>query len=246
MSYDLFLNDTARRYADVVLPGTAWLEEVGCKMTHTHLYLMERALAPPGETRSLHRLMTTLAERLGLDGFHPWASEEAMIDAILDHPCTGHATVAALRAEGGMRALARVARRASGAGLRHPVAPDRALLGAGARASACRRCLSYDGPATAAAPAARRYPLALAQGRTMTHFHAFYDSGQALPTLAQRESEPTLWMAPGDAAARQARRPRGDPHPQRAAASCGRARTSPSAFPPARCGCATAGPASTR
>ena len=48
MSYDLFLNDTARRFADVVLPGTAWLEEVGCKMTHTHLYLMERALEPPG------------------------------------------------------------------------------------------------------------------------------------------------------------------------------------------------------
>ena len=48
VSYDLFLNDTARRFADVVLPGTAWLEELGCKMTHTHLYLMERALEPAG------------------------------------------------------------------------------------------------------------------------------------------------------------------------------------------------------
>jgi anaerobic selenocysteine-containing dehydrogenase len=36
VSYDLFLNETARRFADIVLPGTAWLEEVGCKMTHTH------------------------------------------------------------------------------------------------------------------------------------------------------------------------------------------------------------------
>src|SRR6185503_15617532 len=27
VSYDLFLNDTARRLADVVLPATAWLEE---------------------------------------------------------------------------------------------------------------------------------------------------------------------------------------------------------------------------
>ena len=105
VSYDLFLNDTARRFADVVLPGTAWLEEVGCKMTHTHLYLMEQALAPPGETRSLYALVKELAERLDLDGFHPWASEEAMVDAILDHPCTGRATVAALRAEGGIRAL---------------------------------------------------------------------------------------------------------------------------------------------
>ena len=105
VSYDLFLNETARRFADVVLPGTAWLEEVGCKMTHTHLYLMEQALAPAGEARSLYALVRALAERLDLIGFHPWASEEAMVDAILDHPCTGHATVAMLRAEGGIRAL---------------------------------------------------------------------------------------------------------------------------------------------
>ena len=105
VSYDLFLNDTARRFADIVLPGTAWLEELGCKMTHTHLYLMEPALEAPGETRSLYRLVKELAARLNLEGFHPWASEEAMVDAILDHPCTGYATVAALRVEGGIRAL---------------------------------------------------------------------------------------------------------------------------------------------
>ncbi|MDH5330357.1 MAG: molybdopterin-dependent oxidoreductase, partial [Aquincola sp.] len=29
VSYDLFLNDTARQFADVVLPSTAWLEELG-------------------------------------------------------------------------------------------------------------------------------------------------------------------------------------------------------------------------
>ena len=37
--------------------------------------------------------------------FYPWANDEGPIDAILDHPATGHATVAALRAEGGIRAL---------------------------------------------------------------------------------------------------------------------------------------------
>ncbi|MGH8764127.1 MAG: molybdopterin-containing oxidoreductase family protein, partial [Burkholderiales bacterium] len=95
-SYDLFLNDTARRFADVVLPGTAWLEELGCKMTHTHLYLMEPALAAAGETRPLNRVFRELAGRLKLDGYYPWASDEALIDAILDHPCTGHATVASL------------------------------------------------------------------------------------------------------------------------------------------------------
>ena len=47
-SYDLFLNDTARRFADVVLPATAWLEELGCKSTNTHLYLMPKVLEPAG------------------------------------------------------------------------------------------------------------------------------------------------------------------------------------------------------
>ena len=199
--FDLFLNDTSRRYADVVLPATAWLEEVGCKMTHTHLYLMERALAAPGETRSLREVMVALAARLGVDDYHPWASDEAMIDAILDHPCTGHATVAALRAEGGMRAL-RVS----------PVAyptlefetPSRRIefLSTTALRLGLPALPSYTPPA-ALPPAARRtFPLTLAQGRTMSHFHAFYDSGRALPTLAKLEAAPTLWMAVADAAAR--------------------------------------------
>jgi hypothetical protein len=34
---DLFMNETARRFADVVLPGTAWLEELRFKVTNTHL-----------------------------------------------------------------------------------------------------------------------------------------------------------------------------------------------------------------
>src|SRR4029450_13995426 len=34
---DLFMNETARRFADVVLPGTAWLEELGFKVTYTQL-----------------------------------------------------------------------------------------------------------------------------------------------------------------------------------------------------------------
>ena len=202
VSYDLFMNDTARRFADVVLPSTAWLEELGCKMTHTHLYLMEPALAPPGETRSLHRLVKELAERLGLEGFHPWASEEAMIDAILDHRCTGHATVASLRARGGIGALnvSQVANptlefatpsgkielyseQAERLGL--PPLPTPSLLA----------------DSTAGAP--RAYPLSLAQGRTMTHFHAFYNNGRELPTLAKRETEPALWISPADAQRRR-------------------------------------------
>jgi anaerobic selenocysteine-containing dehydrogenase len=46
-------------------------------------------------------------------------------------------------------------------------------------------------------------PLALAQGRTLTHFHSFYDHGRALPTLAKLDPEPSVWISPADAAARR-------------------------------------------
>jgi len=47
-----------------------------------------------------------------------------------------------------------------------------------------------------------RFPLLLTQGRTLTHFHSFYNNGRELPTLARREQEPQVWLAPTDAAAR--------------------------------------------
>ncbi|MDA0276098.1 MAG: molybdopterin-dependent oxidoreductase [Proteobacteria bacterium] len=198
VSYDLFLNDTARRYADIVLPGTAWLEELGCKMTHTHLYLMEPALAPAGETRSVHWLIRTLAERMELEGFYPWASEEAMVDAILDHPCTGHATVASLRAQGGIAAL----------NISHVAnpkfdfeTPSRKIefYSAQAQSLGLPPLPSVDARGSTASD----YPLTLTQGRTLTHFHAFYNNGSELPTLARRESEAQLWVASADAAERR-------------------------------------------
>jgi anaerobic selenocysteine-containing dehydrogenase len=46
------------------------------------------------------------------------------------------------------------------------------------------------------------FPLQFRQGRTLTHFHAFYDHGRALPSLAAADPEPLLWMSPRDATAR--------------------------------------------
>jgi anaerobic selenocysteine-containing dehydrogenase len=196
VSYDLFLNDTARRCADVVLPSTSWLEELGCKSTNTHLYLMPRILEPPGECRSALWVLRELARRLGLDDFFPWEDEEGLLDTILDHPATGHATVAELRAEGGIRAL-RVS----------PVAhPDRKFpTPSGKLEFYSARAASLGLPPLPVYEDRPRsiYPLALRQGRTLTHFHAFYDHGRALPTLAALESEPELWISPADAGARR-------------------------------------------
>lgn len=201
-SYDLFLNDTARRFADVVLPATAWLEELGCKATHTHLYLMEPALAPAGEARSLNRVVKDLAARLNLEGYHPWASDEAVVDAVLDHPATGRATVASLRAQGGMRAM-------NVSHVANPSldfdTPSRKIEFFSARAEALGLppLPSFDRPARPGPEGVERYPLSLTQGRTLTHFHSFYNNGRDLPTLARREREPQLWLSPADAAARR-------------------------------------------
>ncbi|MGE3537123.1 MAG: molybdopterin-dependent oxidoreductase [Candidatus Tectimicrobiota bacterium] len=196
VSHDLFMNDTSRRCADIVLPATSWLEELGCKMTNTHLYLMEQALQPAGETRSLTWVMRALAERLGVTDFFPWPSEEAMIDALLDHPSTGRATVASLRAQGGIGAL-----RISPVG--HPTRRFSTPSGKVEFLSARAAALGLPALPVYHTPAPGALPLALAQGRTLTHFHSFYDHGQALPSLAKLDPEPRVWMAPADAAARQ-------------------------------------------
>jgi anaerobic selenocysteine-containing dehydrogenase len=195
VSQDLFMNDTARRFADVVLPGTSWLEEIGCKSTNTHLYLMPQALEPRGEARSATWLLRALADRLGLRDFFPWAHDDGALDAILDHPATGHATVAALRAEGGIRAL-RVS----------PVAyPDRRFdTPSGKVELVSERARALGLPALPVheplPPSA--FPLAFRQGRTLTQFHGFYDHGRALPTLARIDPEPVLWISRADAGTR--------------------------------------------
>src|SRR2546428_67640 len=72
-TYDLFLHDTARRHADLVLPATSWLESTGCKSTNTHLYLMPKVLEPPGEARPAVWVLRALGRRPDVAAFFPWA-----------------------------------------------------------------------------------------------------------------------------------------------------------------------------
>jgi len=195
VSYDLFMNDTARRFADVILPSTAWLEELGCKATNTHLYLMEQVLPPPGETRPLSQVLQGLAQRLGLRGFFPWGSQEGLINAILDHPCTGHATVATLRQRGGIAPLQ----------ISHIAYPHRQFHTPSGKVeffSARAQSLGLPPLPVSEESSPSAYPLTLSQGRTLTQFHSFYDYGRALPTLAQLDPEPSLWISPEDATVR--------------------------------------------
>lgn len=195
VSHDLFMQDTARQFADIVLPATAWLEQIGCKMTNTHLYLMEQALPAPAQTRTMSWILRQLAQRLQVDDFFPWENDEVMINAILDHPCTGHATIADLRAQGGIRAL----------NISHVGHPDHCY------STPSQKIEFVSGTAQAyglpALPVYHPlpesdYPLIFRQGRTLTHFHGFYDHGQALPSLARLDKQPQLWISPNDAEAR--------------------------------------------
>lgn len=195
VAYDLFMNQTAREVADVVLPGTIWLEEIGVKATNTHVYLADRALPAAGEARPLYELYSGLAERLGVADVYPWADQEAAIDAVLDHPATGHATVEWMRRNGG-RAELRIS---------HVAYPGRVFdTPSGKIEFLSERASAMGLPALPEAEDTDddAYPLAFAHGRTFAHFHSFYDHARALPTLAAREPEPQLWLAPGDAAAR--------------------------------------------
>ncbi|MGA1396820.1 MAG: molybdopterin-dependent oxidoreductase, partial [Burkholderiaceae bacterium] len=216
VSHDLFMNETAASHAQLVLPSTAWLEELGCKMTHTHLYLSDALLAPEGECRSTYQVLNDLARLLSLEGFHPWKDVEAMFDAVIDQPFTGHASIASLRAGQGRAALKvshighadlhfdtpsgkleLYSEQAEHLGL-SPL-PDMPLD----EIEIVMTELDLKGHHSISSdddlvPISERV-FRLAQGRTLHHFHGFYNNGTALPSLANKDAEPWVLMASADA-----------------------------------------------
>ena len=140
-------------------------------------------------------ILRALADRLGLTEFFPWQTEEAMIDAISPIPSTGYATVANLRAEGGIRAM----------NISHVAYPDHRYDTPSGKVefySERARALGLPPLPVHEDLPNSSYPLTLRQGRTLTHFHSFYDHGRALPSLAKLDPVPRLWISPLDAAAR--------------------------------------------
>ena len=195
VSHDLFLTETARRCADIVLPATTWLEDVGVKGTATHLYLMDRILDPVGEARSLTKLTIDLAARLNIDDFYPWSSETGHIDAVINTPASGHATVAALREENSMRAF----------NIEHVAYADRHFDTPSGKIEFFSERARQQGLPPLPDYTARPndpFPLELRFGRSMNQFHSFYDAGAKLPNLAKRLRGPEVWISPEDAASR--------------------------------------------
>jgi anaerobic selenocysteine-containing dehydrogenase len=196
VSYDLFMNATSRQFADLVLPATAWLESLGLKQTATHIYLMERALSPAGECRSLTTLLTQLAEQLDIESFFPWRDEENYVNALLAEQKTESGellTVPLLRNLGGYWQKN---------GLSHVAYQDYAFATPSQKVEFWSERAEEAGLSALpsyTAPAGAEYPLRFCQGRALTAFHSFFDDGQALPTLARADPEPELWIHPLDA-----------------------------------------------
>jgi anaerobic selenocysteine-containing dehydrogenase len=198
VAYDIFANDTIRRIADVVLPGTVWLEDLGIKETATHFYLMDQALPPTGETRPLIAVLRELGERLAIEDFFPWASVEDYVNALLAPQRNGALTVARLRELGGMAERSR---------LDHvPYRQGRFATPSGKIEFHSARAASLGLPAlpgyTRPQSDEGRYPLEFRQGRVLTAFHSFYDNGRALPMLERAEPHAEVWIHPEDATPR--------------------------------------------
>ncbi len=195
--YDIFANQTTRDVADIILPGTIWLEELGVKATNTHVYLCDKALPPAGDVRPVFKLYQGLAARLDVNDVYPWDDQEAAIDAVLDHPATGHACVSDLRKNGGMAAL----------NISAVAYPDYRFHTPSGKIEffsqkAVELGLSGLPEAGETTLQDADFPLSFAHGRTFAHFHSFYDHARALPTLAKREVRPELWISTQDAQAR--------------------------------------------
>jgi anaerobic selenocysteine-containing dehydrogenase len=202
VAYDIFMNETIRRAVDLILPGTIWLEELGLKDTASYIYLMERALPPAGEARSLVSVLGDLAERLGIGDFFPWKDDEAYLDALLSPQRTAQGeslTVEHLRQVGGHWQRSRLSQVAYPDHHFHTPSGKVEFWSERARLSGLAPLPTYSGPDTSRVSS---YTLRFCQGRTLTAFHAFYDEGQALPSLARANREPELWLHPIDAASR--------------------------------------------
>lgn len=199
--YDLFLNHTARQVADIVLPATSWLEELGLRTSNRRIYLMEKVANPLAECQEASAWMKQLAIRLGVGDYFPWENKEECLDACLDSPACRGVTVARLRqSPDGMAAhipaipyedfcfsspsgkFEFYSQKADSLGIPPLPVYQEPLEG------------SQSTPGLA-----KEFPLALISARRNTHFHSFHDSHRVNPTLQAIEPGPLLWVHPWDA-----------------------------------------------
>ena len=81
---DFFMSESSR-YADVVLPGTAWSEDEGVTTNGEGRVLkINKATEPPGEAKPDWWIVKELAERLGRGKFFPYNNTREMFDEMVE------------------------------------------------------------------------------------------------------------------------------------------------------------------
>ena len=185
---DLFLTETAR-WADVVLPGSTFVEKVGTfANTDRHIQLSEEALDPPGEARRDLDILIELSNRLGLETTHTGAAD-VMDEIARVTPNWRGVSYGKLRREGSVQYPVPTADSQGTAFLfaeKFPTPDGKALLVP----------VEYLPPSELPDD---EYPFFLNTGRQMYHWHTGTMTRRA-PGLDSREPVPVVEMHADDAA----------------------------------------------
>ncbi len=195
--HDLFTNETSKEYAHLLLPSTTWLEEIGCKRTENHLHLMEQIQKPIGEAKSVYDILSELSSRLDLTDFNIWHNAETLVDHAIREISDNSLNIAELRKNGGHGEL-KVGTTS------HPEfvfdTPTQKLELWSRRAEEHNLApIPTSNLPTQPHDAINEQSYTLTFGRTMDHFHAFYNHGRAIPSMKQHDQQPVITMNREDA-----------------------------------------------
>jgi formate dehydrogenase major subunit len=185
---DLFLNETAKRFAHVFLPAAASYEKEGTFMNaERRVQRVRRVVAPPGEAKPDWEILGDVAKAMGKGALFPYRSAEEIWDEVRS-------------VWPGGRGL--TYRRLDERGLQWPCAseedPGTERLHAAAFTSGPRarlQPLTYDATPEVTSP---EFPFLLTTGRTLLRFNAGTMTSRTKNALL--EPTDTLGISPADAA----------------------------------------------
>jgi formate dehydrogenase major subunit len=183
---DIFLTETAR-YADVILPASAWPEKIGTvSNTNRQVQMGRKALPLPGEAREDLLIIIELAKRLGLDWTytHP---RDVFAEMTLAMPSLANITWERLERESSVT---------------YPCdAPDKPgndiVFGDGFPTKSGRGKLVPVQLVPPAEEPDEQYPMVLTTGRQLEHWHTGAMTRRA-SVLDELEPEAVASLAPGD------------------------------------------------
>jgi len=179
---DLFLTETAR-YADVILPASAWPEKTGTVTnTNRQVQMGRPALTPPGDARPDWWIIQEIARRIGLD-WHYSGPREVFAEMAGLMPSLTHITWERLQTE---NAVTYPCDNATHNG-------NEVVFGDGFPRTGGRARLVPATPSPADEIPDQDYPLVLCTGRQLEHWHTGAMTRRS-EILDEREPEAAAFM----------------------------------------------------